>query len=60
MAALVITQIVLYLAVGLVGFALGWRLRAIQQGMVQGALQRDIEELQVRVSDAHARRARGA
>lgn len=58
MLALIGAQILLYLAMGVIGFAIGWRMRAAQHGILVNGVERDIEQLRTRVEEAHVRRAR--
>ncbi|MGE3143657.1 MAG: hypothetical protein AB7L65_10080 [Hyphomonadaceae bacterium] len=60
MAALLGSQIVLFLAAGLIGFALGWQIRAAAHAVLADGIERDIDELRRRVGEAHVRRARNA
>jgi len=58
MVALILSQLALLAAFALIGFALGWRMRAIRHLLVANALERDLEDLRARVGEAHVRRAR--
>jgi len=52
------TQVILFLAVALIGFALGWRLFAWIEAERRRGEVRDVENLRQALSDAQVRRAR--
>ncbi|NWG54464.1 MAG: hypothetical protein HXY28_12155 [Hydrogenophilaceae bacterium] len=58
MLALILSQLALYGAAALIGFALGWRMRALRHMLVANTLERDLEDLRARIGEAHVRRAR--
>lgn len=59
MIGLVFSEIVLFLAAGLIGFAAGYRLRAEAAKVHEAAAQRDLEVMRRAISEAQVRRARG-
>lgn len=52
------TQVILFLAAALIGFALGWRLFAWLEAERRRGETRDIEALRQALSEAQVRRAR--
>lgn len=59
MLGLIASQVLLLIAAALIGFAIGWRLRAAAHGLVAQAIERDLDDLRRRVGEAHVRQARG-
>ncbi|MBL8549513.1 MAG: hypothetical protein JNJ73_05975 [Hyphomonadaceae bacterium] len=59
MLALFGSEFVLILAAALIGFALGWRVRAASHAIVQRNMERDVEDLRRRLGEAAVRRAGG-
>ncbi|MBI1187622.1 MAG: hypothetical protein GC206_09905 [Alphaproteobacteria bacterium] len=57
MLALILSQLALYAGAALIGFALGWRMRALRHMLVANALERDLDDLRAAVGEAHVRRA---
>jgi hypothetical protein len=57
MLALILSQLALYAAAALIGFALGWRMRVLRHMLVANALERDLDDLRARIGEAHVRRA---
>jgi hypothetical protein len=53
------SELVLLAAAGLIGFALGWRVRAASHAMIVRGVERDLEDLRRRLGEAHVRRAGG-
>lgn len=58
MIGLLLSQVILFAAVALIGFALGWRLFAFLAGQRRRAEQREIDQLRSALSEAQVRRAR--
>lgn len=59
MLSLFLSQVILFAAAGLIGFAVGWRLYAFLAGQRRRAEAREISELRSGLSEAQVRRARG-
>jgi hypothetical protein len=57
MLALIGSEFVLVLAAALIGFALGWRVRAASHAVVQKQVETDVEDLKRRLGEAQVRRA---
>jgi hypothetical protein len=57
MPALIGSELVLIIAAAVIGFALGWRVRAATHGVVMRGVERDVEDLRRRLGEAHVRRA---
>lgn len=57
MIGLIFSQLILFAAAALVGFAVGWRLRAHAAAVHIRAAEADIEALRLAVADARVRRA---
>lgn len=57
MVGLFLSLLILYAIACVVGFAIGWRLRAHVALTAQKSVQRDIEALQTALHDAQVRRA---
>lgn len=60
MAGLILSQVILFAAAALIGFAVGWRAYAMIAGRRMRDEERDIEELRHALTDAQVRRARGS
>ncbi len=61
MIGLIFSELVLFAAAGLLGFAAGWRLRAQAASVHVRAARADIEDMRDAVNEARVRRAaRGA
>ena len=58
MLGLILSQAILFLAAGLIGFAIGWRLYGLIAGARTRAEMRDNEDLRQALTDAQVRRAR--
>jgi hypothetical protein len=58
MIGLLLSQVILFAAVALIGFALGWRLFAFLAGQRRRGEQREIDQLRSALSEAQVRRAR--
>lgn len=58
MIGLLLSQVILFAAAGLIGFALGWRLFAFLAGQRRRTEQREIDQLRSALSEAQVRRAR--
>ena len=59
MLALIGSEFALLLAAALIGFAIGWRVRAASHAIVRRTVERDVEDLRRRLGEAHVRRAGG-
>ncbi len=57
MIGLIFSEVILFAAAGLLGFAAGWRLRAQAASVQMRAAEADIEALRLSVADARVRRA---
>ena len=60
MFGLFLSQVILFLAAALLGFAAGWRAYALIAGARTRTEARDIEDLRHALTDAQVRRARGS
>jgi hypothetical protein len=60
MIGLFLSQVILFVAAGLIGFAIGWRAHVWIAGARQRAEERDVEDLRHALTDAQVRRARGS
>ncbi len=60
MIGLILTQLALFLAVGVIGFFAGMRLRAWSYSLHVRGIERDIVSLSRALNAVQARRARGA
>ncbi len=58
MIGLLLSQVILFAAVALIGFALGWRLFAFLARQRRRAELREIDQLRSALSEAQVRRAR--
>lgn len=58
MLGLFLSQVILFIAAGLIGFAVGWRLYLLFAGARDREVARDVETLRSALSDAQVRRAR--
>jgi hypothetical protein len=58
MAGLIFSEVMLFLAAALLGFAAGWRMYSVATGAKRAADERDNEDLRAALSDAQVRRAR--
>jgi hypothetical protein len=57
---LLLTEVILFVAAGVIGFAVGWRAYAMVAGARMRAEERDVEDLRHALTDAQVRRARGS
>lgn len=57
MIGLIFSQIIVFAAAGLIGFAAGWRLRAQAASVHIRAAEADVEAMRLAVADARVRRA---
>jgi hypothetical protein len=57
---LLLTAVSLFVAAGLLGFALGWWIFAMIVGARMREEERDVEDLRQALTDAQVRRARGS
>lgn len=60
MFGLFLSQVILFLAAAVLGFAVGWRAYAMTARPRMRAEERDIEDLRHALTDAQVRRARGS
>jgi hypothetical protein len=60
MIGLFLSQVILFVAAGLIGFAAGWRAYSLAAGARMRAEERDVEDLRHALTDAQVRRARGS
>lgn len=60
MLGLFLSQVILFVAAALVGFAVGWRVYALIAGARTRGEERDIEDLRHALTEAQVRRARGS
>jgi len=60
MYGLLLSQVILFVAAGLLGFAAGWRAFTLIAGARIREEERDIEDLRHALTDAQVRRARGS
>ncbi|MDX2238090.1 MAG: hypothetical protein NW203_11050 [Hyphomonadaceae bacterium] len=58
MFGLFLNQLLLLAAAGVIGFAMGWRLRAASHDVLVRGIRRDLNDLTRRVGEAQVRRAR--
>lgn len=58
MTGLILSEAILFVAAGLIGFAIGWRARAFASSRRMADERRDIEYLRSALSEAQVRRAR--
>lgn len=58
MLGLFLSQLILFVAAALIGFAIGWRLHTMAATARRRATQREIDQLRHGLSDAQVRRAR--
>jgi len=59
MFGLFLSQVVLFVAAALIGFAVGWRIYTSVADARRKAEEREIEDLRAALTDAQVRRARG-
>ncbi|HYD89221.1 MAG TPA: hypothetical protein VEA80_17210 [Vitreimonas sp.] len=59
MIGLFLSEVILFIAAGLIGFAVGWRAFAMISGARAKAEERENDELRHLLTDAQVRRARG-
>jgi hypothetical protein len=59
MYGLILSEAILFIAAGLIGFAVGWRAYALVSAARMRAEERDVEDLRHALTDAQVRRARG-
>lgn len=59
-AMLFLTEVILFVVAGGLGFAAGWRAFAMYAGARMRAEERDVEDLRHALTDAQVRRARGS
>lgn len=60
MAGLVLSEAFLFIAAGLLGFALGWRVCLLAAARRARAAEQDVEHLRHALSEAQVRRARAS
>ncbi|MGD9966937.1 MAG: hypothetical protein AB7T59_10480 [Hyphomonadaceae bacterium] len=60
MVGLIFSEVILFSAAALIGFAAGWRLYAMAAASRRVTEERDIERLRAALTEAQVRRARGA
>ena len=58
MIGLILSEVILFLAAGLIGFAIGWRARALASSRRLADERHDVEFLRSALSEAQVRRAR--
>lgn len=58
MIGLILSEVILFVAAGLIGFALGWRARALASSRRMADERRDVGYLRSALSEAQVRRAR--
>jgi hypothetical protein len=58
MIGLFLSEVILFVAAALIGFAIGWRLHTIMDGQRRRADAQHVETLRTALSDAQVRRAR--
>ena len=58
MIGLILSQVILFAAAALIGFALGWRLYALASAPRRQADKREVEKLRGDLAEAQVRRAR--
>jgi len=60
MIGLILSEAILFIAAGLIGFAIGWRARALASSRRMADERRDVEFLRSALSEAQVRRARNS
>jgi|LNFM01.1.fsa_nt_gb hypothetical protein len=60
MIGLILSQVILFIAAGLFGFAAGWRIFAMVAAARVREAERETDELRRHLTDAQVRRARGS
>lgn len=60
MIGLILSQVILFIAAGLIGFAVGWRIFAMASAARRREAERENDELRQLLTDAQVRRARGS
>lgn len=60
MLGLFLSQVILFIAAALIGFAAGWRIYVLVAGARAKQEEREIEDLRAALTDAQVRRARGS
>lgn len=60
MIGLIFSEVILFAAAALVGFAIGWRICVMAAAQRRKAEEGDIERLRAALTEAQVRRARGA
>ncbi len=60
MLGLILSQVILFIAAGLIGFAAGWRIFAMISAARRREIERENDELRHLLTDAQVRRARGS
>lgn len=60
MIGLFLSQVILFIAAGLIGFAAGWRIFTLVADARRRAEEREAEELRAALTDAQVRRARAS
>ncbi|MGD9981702.1 MAG: hypothetical protein AB7H66_15425 [Hyphomonadaceae bacterium] len=60
MIGLIFSEVLLFAAAALIGFAVGWRICTMAAAQRRAADERDIERLRSALTEAQVRRARGA
>jgi hypothetical protein len=58
MIGLILSEAILFVAAGLIGFAIGWRGRALASSRRMADERRDVDRLRAALSEAQVRRAR--
>jgi hypothetical protein len=58
MIGLILSEAILFIAAALIGFAIGWRARAIASARRMADERRDVEYLRTSLTEAQVRRAR--
>jgi hypothetical protein len=58
MIGLILSEVIFFIAAGLIGFAIGWWARALASSRRMADERRDVEYLRSALSEAQVRRAR--
>jgi hypothetical protein len=58
MIGLIFSEVILFAAAGLIGFAVGWRAFTMMAGHRRAQDEREIEQLRTALTEAQVRRAR--
>jgi hypothetical protein len=59
MIGLIFSEVMLFAAAALIGFALGWRIHSMVAAQRRAVEERDIEQLRTALTEVQVRRARG-